>query len=137
MLKNLTRDQVLFIALLAETARQERDSFLGNVAERSFGGTEPARGEHNPTAELGYEPLPRKDEQLGHLSAAIDALEPSARLELFALMRIGQGDFAAAKWHRALSDGELLGNAALIAALMEDIDLHDHLQKGLFEAEAL
>jgi hypothetical protein len=136
MLKTLTSDQAHFIALLAKTARTQRDALLGNVAEEDLGGTKPARGEHNPTADLGYQPLAPDSEQLTALRDAIAALEPPARVELYTLMRIGQGDLAAEKWHHGVSEAELLGAAALNAALMEDADLHDHLQKGLYESEA-
>ena len=136
MLKNLTSDQAHFIAFLAKTARTQRDALLGNVAEVDLGGIEPARGEHNPTADLGYQPLAPDSEQLIALHDAIAALTPPARVELYTLMRIGQGDLAAEKWHRGVSEAELLGAAALTAALTEDADLHDHLQKGLYESEA-
>ena len=53
MLKELNVDQARFIALLANTAREQRDALLGNVAEDDLGGVTPARGQHNPTAELG------------------------------------------------------------------------------------
>lgn len=136
MLKNLTSDQARFIALLAKTARAQRDRLLGNVAEEDLGGTEPARGEHNPTSELGYEALAPDSEQMIALRAAIAALAPAARVELFTLMRIGQGDLAAEKWYRGISEADLLGEAAITAALVEDADLHDHLLKGLYESEA-
>jgi hypothetical protein len=59
MLKDLTVDQARFVALLAKAARAQRDAFLGNVAEDDLAKElKPARGEHNPTAALGFEPLP-------------------------------------------------------------------------------
>ena len=51
MLKDLNADQAHFIALLARTARTQRDALLGNVAEEDLDGVTPGRGEHNPTAE--------------------------------------------------------------------------------------
>jgi len=136
MLTTLTRDQARFIALLAKAARTQRDLFLNNVAEADLDGTKPARGDHNPTAELGYTPLPADADQLDQLRSAIIGLAPEARAELYTLMRIGQGDLAAEKWHRGLSEAGLVGDATLTAALLEDADLHDHLEKGLFESEA-
>jgi len=134
MLTSLTSTQARFIALLAKTARAQRDKVLGNVEEADLGGTEPARGAHNPTAELGYDPLQPNAEQLNDLHAALGALTPAARAELYALMRIGQGDLAVDEWQRGISEAELLGDATLTAALKEDADLHDHLEKGLFES---
>jgi hypothetical protein len=136
MLTNLTHDQARFIALLAKTARAQRDLFLGNVAEADLGGAEPARGEHNPTGDLGYDPLPLDSEQLVSLREAIATLTSAARVDLYTLMRIGEGDLAAENWHRGTSEAELLGEATITAALMEDADLHDHIEKGLYESEA-
>jgi hypothetical protein len=48
-------------------------------------------------------------------------------------MRIGQGQLTAKKWHRGISDAELLGDDTVMAALMENPDLHDHITKGLYE----
>jgi len=134
MLRELTKDQAHFIALLARTARIQRDKFLGNVAEEDLGGTEPGRGEHNPTASLGFEPLPPDAEQMTSLGEAIDALTPGARSELYVLTRVGRGDLTAQQWHRGLTDAGVLGESAT-AALLEDPDLHDHLIKGLYELE--
>ena len=61
MLRDLNVDQARFIALLARTARTQRDALLGNVAEEDLDGVTPGRGERNPTAELGFEALPGKD----------------------------------------------------------------------------
>jgi hypothetical protein len=134
MLKDLNADQARFIALLARTARTQRDALLGNVAEEDLDGVTPGRGEHNPTAELGFEPLAAEDSQTAALREAIASLSAAARQELYALMRIGQGHVAAKKWHRGLSEAEALGQDAITAAIMDDADLHDHLAKGLYEA---
>lgn len=135
MLKELNVDQARFIALLAKTARTQRDAVLGNVAEADLDGVMPGRGEHNPTAELGLAPLPAEASQTGALGDAIASLSATARQELYALMRIGQGHLAAKKWHRGLTEAEALGESAITAAIVDDPDLHDHLAKGLYEAK--
>jgi hypothetical protein len=135
MLRDLNVDQARFIALLAKSARAQRDALVGHVTEEALGGTMPERGEHNPTAELGLEPLSAKDSPAASLREAIASLSAPARRELYALMRIGQGDLAAKKWHRGLSEAEALGEDAITAAIIDDADLHDHLAKGLFEAK--
>jgi len=135
MLKTLNVDQARFIAVLARTARQQRDALLGNVAQDDLDGVTPGRGEHNPTAELGFEPLPEHAAQTAALREAIASLSEMARRELYALMRIGQGHLAAKTWQRGLSEAEVLGTDAITAALLEDPDLHDHLAKGLYEAD--
>ncbi len=73
MLREMNKGQAYFIALLAQVARIQRDKLLGNVAENDLGGTKSSRGEHNPTALLGFEPLPADAEQLTALREAINA----------------------------------------------------------------
>ncbi len=135
MLKALNVDQAQFIALLARTARTQRDAVLGNVAEADLGGVVPGRGAHNPVADLGLDPLPAKALQTAALSDAISSLPAAALHELYALMRIGQGHLSANKWHRGLSEAQALGEAAITAAIIDDPDLHDHVAKGLYEAK--
>lgn len=135
MLKDLNADQAHFIALLAKTARIQRDALIGHVPEEDLGGVMPGRGEHNPTAELGFEPLLPEAPQTADLREALGALSDPARRELYALMRIGQGHLGAKKWHRGLSEAEMLGTDTITAAILEDADLHDHLTKGLYEAK--
>lgn len=133
MLRNLNVDQARFVAILARTARMQRDSFLGNVAEDDLGGSQPGRGEHNPTAEL--EPLPLDAPQTAALREAIATLSQAARQELYTLMRVGQGDFAAKTWRHGLSEAEVLGEETITAAIIDDPDLHDHIMKGLYETK--
>jgi len=135
MLKDLNADQARFIALLARFAREQRDALIGHVAEDDLDGLTPGRGEHNPTAELGFEPLPPDASQTAALREAVASLSETARRELYALMRIGQGHLAAKKWHRGLSEAEMLGEETVTAAIIEDPDLHDHLAKALYETK--
>ncbi len=133
MLKDLHVDQARFIALLASTARAQRDALLGNVAEEDLDGPTPGRGEHNPTAELGVEPLPvDASKPAAALRDAISSLSEPARRELYALMRIGQGHLAAKEWPHGLSEAEMLGDNAITATVIGDPDLHDHVTKGLY-----
>ena len=132
MLKELNRDQAHFVAVLAKAARMQRDAFIARVAEDDLAETKSARGEHNPTAATAF---PEDASQVTALREAIDTLSPAGRTELYALMRIGQGDLAAQKWHRGLVEAVTLGDETVTAALIEDPDLHDHLMKGLYEAK--
>lgn len=134
MIHRINTDQIRFIGILAKAARIQRDQLLGNVAEEDLKEFEKSRGEHNPTAEFGFEPLPPEAPQVAALRDALAVLSPEARCELFALMRIGQGHLAAAKWRRGLVEAEALGDRTITAALMEDADLHDHLAKAMYEA---
>ena len=137
MLKDLNLDRARFIAILAEAARAQRDSLLGHVAEQALGQVKAARGEHNPTAPLGFEPLPASDLQLLALREAVAALSVPSRKEIYALMRIGQGHLAAKEWHRGLAEAESIGDETVTAAIMDDADLHHHITKGLYEAKLL
>src|SRR5208283_455617 len=112
----------------------QRDKLLGNVAEKDFGEPNPSRGEHNPTALLGFEPLSPDAEQLTALREAIGSLTAEGRAELHVLMRVGLGDLAAQQWDRGLDEAALLGEQT-VGALLDDPDLHDHLEKGLYETE--
>jgi len=135
MLKDVTVGQVHRIAGLAQAARAQRDDLLGHVPERDLGGTIPARGEHNPTAALGFEPLPAEAAELIALHEAIAAMSPAARRELYTLAQIGQGQLAVAEWQGGLSEAERIGDETIAASLIDDADLHDHLAKGLYEAK--
>jgi len=135
LLKDLNVDQARFIALLARFARMGRDARLGHLPEGDLDGLEPARGEHNPTAELGFLPVTAEASATVTLRDAVATLSEGARRELYALMRIGQGDLAAKKWSKGLSEAEMLGQETITAAIVEDSDLHDHIMKALYEAK--
>lgn len=135
MLTELNADQARFIALLAKTARAQRDSVLGKAKEQALGEAPAARGDHNPTAPLGLDPLPEASLQTAELRKAVESLSSGARAELYTLKRVGEGDLAANKWHRGIAEASLLGDAAVIADILEDADLHSHLMKGLYEAQ--
>jgi Protein of unknown function (DUF3775) len=135
MLKDLNTDQARFVALLAKAARTERDAMLGHGPSRTLNEAAATRGERNPTAALGFDPLPADNTQLKALHDALDSLSVEARSELYVLMRVGQGQVTARQWHRGLQEAQLLGATSLAAALIEDPDLHDHVLKGLFETD--
>ncbi len=134
MLEDLNVDQARFVALLAKAARAERDAMLGHGNGLDLGEARAARGEHNPTAALGFDPLPEQARQLAALREAVSTLTMQARSELYVLMRIGQGHLAAQKWHRGLQEAQTLGDDAVTGTLIDDPDLHDHVLKGLYGA---
>jgi hypothetical protein len=135
MFKELNRDQAQFVAMLARAARAQRDSSISPVPEADLTDTKPSRGEHNPTADLGFVAVPEDAPPLVMLRDAIGGLSPAGRSELYALMCIGQGQIAAKNWHRGLTEAGRLGDDTVTAALMDDPDLHDHLMKGLYETK--
>lgn len=135
MLKELNQDQAQFVAVLAKAARAQRDAFIAHVSENDLAEVKVSRGEHNPTAALGFTAFPADASQVATLREAIETLSSGGRSELYTLMRIGQGNLAAQKWHRGLVEAATLGDEAVTAALVEDADLHDHLMKALYEAK--
>lgn len=137
MLQAMSTEEAHRIAALAKAARDARDAFLGNVPEAGLGEPPVARGEHNPTAGLGFSPLPADAPPLRALQDAVNALNSAARSELFALVRIGQSDLAADNWDRLVAETVVLGEQTVAGALLEDPDLHDHIVKGLYELKAV
>jgi Protein of unknown function (DUF3775) len=136
MLKDLSVDQVRSLALLAKAARTQRDTMLGHIPDGDLNGTKAARGERNPTAALGYDPLPAQDSHLAALRNALNALTATERSELYALMCIGQGHLAAKDWHQGVDEASSLGDNTVTAVLLEDPDLHDHVLKALYEVHS-
>jgi hypothetical protein len=135
MLKDLNTDQARFVALLTKAARAERDAMLGHGPDRDLNEATATRGERNPLAGLGFDPLPAENPQLKALRDALGSLTETARSELRVLMRVGQGQVAAKQWHHGLQEAQLLGDATVASALIKDPDLHEHILKGLFEVD--
>ena len=136
MLINLTSRQAHLIARLAKMARDARDDLLHGVSDETVDEPHPAKGEHDRMGAGGFDVLPADDAAATALRRAIGDLQPAARSELFALMRIGQGELAAGDWERGLSEAASLGDEGVGGILADDIDLPTHLEKGLYELEA-
>ena len=102
-LKALNPDQARFVALLAKEARVERDEFIGRVPDKDLAGRKTRRSELDATVAAAAEVPLSETSQLVALREAITTLSPEGRSELYALMRIGQGNLAAQKWHRGLN----------------------------------
>jgi hypothetical protein len=133
MLEKITVAEVKHVAGMAKAAREARDKMLDKIRDEDLGEPKPARGEHNPSAGLGLDPLPPDHPVRAALREAITALASPARRELRALMGVGQGDYAAGDWQKALADAAAVRDEATIAALIDQSDLHEYLMKGLYE----
>ena len=120
--------EVRRIADLAAAARQARDWSLTPVAETEFGEPRPGRGEHDPGRALAFEGP-------GYMALrdAIEAMASDIRRKLWAVMRIGAGDYARGDWDDALAAATLLSDQAVAVELVQEVDLHDRLMKGLYE----
>jgi len=133
ILKTLTAKQVHRIAHLAKDARSARDALLHGVADDVTGEPHPAKGEHDRIGAGGFDVLPARNPALTALRDAIGGLRPDARSELYALMRIGQGDLAPGDWQEGLSEAARLGDEGVGSLLADDIDLQTHLDRGFHE----
>lgn len=133
MLDRLGAEQVKRVAALARAARLARDRMLDKVSGDQFGEPKPARGEHNPSAALGLDPLSPDHPAYAALQAALDELPPAARDELRALTWIGRGDYARKEWERAVADANAALGTGTTDPLLAQADLDVHLTKGLYE----
>jgi hypothetical protein len=136
MLTQLEPRQARLIAEYAQTARDARDALLHGVSDETVDEPHPARGEHDRIGAGGFDVLPASDTAVTALRGAIGELGPGARSELFALMRIGQGELAAADFERGLTEAAAIGDEGVSGILADDIDLPSHLAKGLYEVGA-
>ena len=132
MLKALTSRQAHRIARLAGAARDARDGLLHGVTADTVNEPHPIKGERDRMGAGGFDVLPPGVPAVTALGDAIGGLRPEARAELFALMRIGQGELAPGDWRRGLAEAATLGDESVGGMLADDIDLHGHLEKGLY-----
>jgi len=124
------------IAELAASARDARDQALASVPEAQLGEPSPARGQHHPAGALGFGAMPADMPAHQALRRAIEDLPFDIRRKLWATMRIGSGDYARGDWDKALTAAGNLSEVTLISDLVEEVDLHDRLMKGLYEIGA-
>jgi hypothetical protein len=136
MLRNITPKQVHLIAQRAKAARDARDALL-HGADEIVSEPHPAKGEAERMGTGGFDIMPAGNPAVAALRDEIAGLEPAARSELFALMRIGQSDLAAGDWERLLSEAAILGDERVGGILADDIDLQSHLAKGLYEIKSV
>jgi len=133
MLTRTTVAEVKHIAEMAKAAREARDQMLDKIRDQDLGEPNPAKGEHNPAAWLGLDPLPLDHPVCAALRDSVTALTASARSELRALLSIGRGDYAAKDWEQAVADATTVRDEVTIAMLLEEADLHQYLMKALYE----
>lgn len=136
MLERIAAEEVKRIAALAKAAREARDLMLEKIPDEVLGQPGPARGEHNPAAALGLEPLPADHPARLALKGAINNLPPEARRELLALMWIGRNDYGTAEWERAMADATTPFEVTA-ETLIEEPDLAAFLLKGLYEMKLM
>jgi len=129
MLHEIEILEVRRIAGLAAAARDARDQALTSVPEAELGELRPARGQHHPAGAFGFIEGPAHQA----LREAIDGLPDDIRRKLWAVMRTGSGDYAKADWAEAMTTGLNLPEESIVSDLVQEVDLHDKLMKGLYE----
>ena len=126
--------QLRALADKAAAVRKVRDRELSAIRNDAFGEEKPARGEHNPSAELGLDVVPKDHPARVALEKALSALPPGALRELWAVTLVARGEYALNDWDRAMA--EAMRRTELDASqFMGMADLHDHLMKAVYEIE--
>jgi len=136
MLYELDVLEVRRIADLALALRKVRDQLLEKVPEKELGEPPPARGEHNPSAEVPVEEQLQFRPEFLALREAIAELPREIRQKLWAVKEIGRGGFTAPQFAQALAAAEAMSDAEILADLLGEPDLHDYCKKGLYELGA-
>lgn len=124
--------EVRRIAELALEARKVRDRLLEKVPDSDLGEPKPARGEHNPAANLVLNGVLAGKAEFVALREAIAALPRDVREKLWVVMRIGSGDSAILDWDDVLAAASALADGELVGNMVEEPDLHHCLRKGLY-----
>jgi hypothetical protein len=133
MLNDNEAAEIRRIAGLALAAGEAHDRAFINAAELDLDEPHPPQGEARPANDLGLAALPDDEPATRALRDAIEGTSDNFRRKLWAVMRIGSGDYAAAEWDRAIEEAALLSHSAFISELADETDLHDRLMKGLYE----
>lgn len=132
MLYELDILEIRQIAELALDVRKVRDRLLERVRDADLGVLSPLRGEHDPVANADLAYILAPEPEFVALSQAITALPRDIREKLFLVARMGRGDLAIRGWDSAADAASRLGDQDILTILMDDANLHDHLQKGLY-----
>jgi hypothetical protein len=124
------------IADLSAAAREARDQALRPLPETDLGEIRPARGAHHAAGTFGFQGMPADEPAHRAFRGAVETLPADIRRKLWAVMRIGCGDYARSDWDRAIAEAEAMSEENVISDLVEEVDLHDKLMKGLYEIGA-
>ena len=134
MLKKISVDTVKRAADLASDAVADRERYLAGMRNIELQDQRKERGSRNPTDLDALNVMPAE------ASAALDALQrmlsglsTEERTELRAVMLVGRGDYAGKEWDDALAEAGRPPDASDYRDIVEKIDLHDYLMKGLYE----
>ncbi len=124
------------IADLALDARKVRDRLLEKVPDTQLGEPMPARGGHNPAGSLALNGVLASEAEFVALREAMIALPRDILEKLWVVARVGRGDVAILGWEDALAEAAVLSDDDIVAGMVGEPDLHEHLRKGLYELGA-
>jgi len=138
-LQKISLETVKQAADLAFEAVTDRQRFIAGMRNIDLGDQASERGSRNPTDLDSLSVVSRE------ASVAVDRLQkllaemtPEERIELRAVMMVGRGDFAGNEWDRALAEaGSPPDATSSFADIVEKIDLHDCLMKGLYALDLM
>lgn len=136
MLEKLAIEQLRALADMADAVREVRDRMLTGVRDEAFVEAQPARGRHNPTADLGLDVVPANEPARLALETALAALPPAALRELWSVVLIGRGDYGVKDWQRAVAEASRLADIDP-SLFMGLADLHGYLMKAVTELERM
>jgi hypothetical protein len=132
MLEALVSVELKALADKARAVREVRDRILTGNRDDAFVEEKPARGVHNPTAELGLNVVPEHDPDRRALENTLSTLPQAALRELWAAVLVGRGDYGIKDWERAMAEANRLSDVGP-ELFMEVADLHEHLMKVVYE----
>jgi hypothetical protein len=136
MLEKLASEHLRLLADKVAAVRAVRDRMLSPVRNAALVEEKPARGEHNPSANLGLDVVPESNPARMALEDALSALRPAARRELWAVVLVGRGDHSLKDWERALAEANRLTDVGT-DLFMGVADLHENLMKVVDELERI
>jgi Protein of unknown function (DUF3775) len=133
MLNDNEAGEIRRIAQLAQTAGEAQDRAFVNASVLELDEPHPPQAEGRPVNDLGLAALPDDEPRVRALRDAIEGASDELKRKLWAVSRIGSGDYSAGQWDQAIEDAALLPHSAFISELADEADLHDRLMKGLYE----
>jgi hypothetical protein len=133
MLNDNETGDIRRIAELAQKAGEAQDRAFVNASVLELDEPHPPQAEARPVNDLGLAALPDDEPAVRALRDAIEGASDEFRRKLWAVSRIGSGDYSADQWGQALADADHLAHSAFISELADEADLHDRLMKGLYE----
>lgn len=134
VLEKLAALELRTLADRARAVREVRDRMVSGLDYDAFAEDSPARGEHNPGADLGLDVVPEDDPARTALEEALSALPPAALREVWAAVLVGRGEYQLSDWDRAMADAKRLTDVST-GMFMGVADLQGCLMRVVYELE--